>query len=150
MKKILLLCCLLLSSCSSMKPEECRNANWRDIGYNDAMQGRTVLLKNHTQACSKINLTPNKKAYLAGHQAGSKKFCTYKNGFIFGRRGNDTSNICITPELTKPFYGGYKDGLEVYRRELYLRERMFEMRERFHHNRHKHKHKNKNKDNHKH
>ena len=143
MRKIFLLFCLLLSACSTMKPQECYNANWRDIGYNDAIQGRTVWLKSRTQACAKVKLKPDRKAYLAGHQAGSKKFCTYKNGFLIGRRGNDKSNICITPELAKPFYGGYKDGLEVYREELYLREMMFEMRERLHHMRHKHKNKHK-------
>lgn len=152
MKKILLLCCLLLSSCSNMKPEECRNANWRDIGYNDAIKGRSILLNNHTKACAKVNLTPNKKAYTTGHKLGSKKFCTYKNGFIIGRRGKDKTEICITPELAKPYYGGYKEGLAVYRQELYLKQMMLEMRERLHHTRDKHKHKHKNKDkyNHKH
>ncbi len=138
MRKIFLLFCLLLSACSTMKPQECYNANWRDIGYNDAIQGRTVWLKSRTQACAKVKLKPDRKAYLTGHQAGSKKFCTYKNGFLTGRSGIDKTNICIAPKLAKPFYDGYKDGLEVYREELYLRERMHRMMRRLHRMRHHH------------
>ncbi len=138
MRKIFLLFCLLLSACSTMKPEECYNANWRGIGYNDAIQGRTVWLKSRTQACAKVKLKPDRKAYLAGYQAGSKKFCTYKNGFLTGRSGNDKTKICLTPNLAKPFYDGYIDGLEVYREELYLRERMHRMMRRLHRTRHHH------------
>ena len=141
MKKLLLLFCFLLSACSTMKPQECVNANWKEIGYNDALQGRTVWLKSRTQACAKVNLSPDRKAYLAGHKAGSKKFCTFKNGFLYGRRGNEKTNICITPSLAKPFYDGYKTGLEVYEEEQYLKEKMYERQRSLHRMRHFHKHK---------
>ena len=141
MRKIFLLFGLLLSACSTMKPEECYNANWRDIGYNDAIQGRKVWLQSRTQACAKVKLKPDRKAYLAGHQVGSKQFCNYKNGFIRGRIGNDKTKICIAPNLAKPFYDGYKDGLEVYQREQDLMESMYETRRRLHRMRHHyHKH----------
>ncbi len=140
MKTLFLLFFLLLSACSTMKPQECYNANWRDIGYNDAIQGRSVWLKSRTQACAKVKLTPDRKAYLAGHQAGSQKFCTYKNGFLHGRRGNDETKICLTPKLAKPFYEGYKDGLDVYREELYIRESMHRTLRRLHYMNHHHNH----------
>lgn len=122
-----------------MKPQECINANWQNIGYNDAINGRSVWLKSRTEACAKINLKPNRKAYLTGHQAGSKKFCTYRNGYAFGRRGDERNNICLAPNLAKPFYKGQKDGLSDYEDELDRQERMYEMMRRLrnlrnHHN----------------
>lgn len=136
MKKIFLLFCILLTSCSTLKPQECYNANWREIGFNDALEGRTVWLKSRTQACDKVNLKPDIKAYLAGHQAGSKKFCNYKNGFLRGRTGHDSTKVCHTPNLAKPFYDGYKDGIDVYQREQDLMESMYETSRRLHRMRH--------------
>jgi len=131
MKKLLLLFCLALSSCSNMKPQECIGANWKDIGYNDAIQGRTVWLKSRTQACSKINLKPNASAYLAGHQAGSKRFCTYNTGFAYGRRGEIRTNICKSPELAKAFNAGYKEGWSAYQDELDRLESFYKFRSFF-------------------
>ena len=118
MKKLIPLFYLLLSSCSTMKPQECVGANWKDIGYNDAIQGRTVWLKSRTEACAKINLQPDTKAYLAGYRSGEKQFCTFRNGFIYGRRGAIEPNICKSTELAKPFNNGYKEGWGEYQDEL--------------------------------
>ena len=135
MKKLLLLICFLLSACSNIKPQDCQTANWRDIGYNDATQGRADLLKNRTQACTQAKVIPNKKEYLAGYEEGAKQFCTYRNGFLFGQRGYSKEGVCLTQNLAKPFYSGYKDGLEVYREDYLLRDRSF--RDRRFHNRHR-------------
>jgi len=113
-----------------MKPQECVGANWHDIGYNDAIQGRTVWLQSRTQACAKIQLKPDTKSYLAGYKKGEKNFCTYKNGFDFGRYGNEKSEICLAPELAKPFYQGYKKGWDAYIEEQYFLERLYEVKER--------------------
>ncbi len=118
MKKLLLLFCLLISSCSTMKPQECVGANWKEIGYKDAIQGRSVWLKSRTQACAKLNLRPDTKAYLSGYRNGEKQFCTFKNGYRYGRRGAIEPNICKSPELAKPFNKGYKEGWSEYQDEL--------------------------------
>jgi len=125
MKKLLLLLCLFLASCSNMKPQECAGANWKEIGYNDAIQGRTAWLKSRSQACAKINLPMDTKAYLAGHNTGSKQFCTYKTGFAYGRRGEIRTNICKAPKLAKLFDAGYKEGWSEYQDEIDRYERFF-------------------------
>lgn len=125
MKKLLILSCLILSSCSTMKPQECVGANWKEIGYNDAIQGRSVWLKSRTQACTKINSHVDTKAYLAGYRTGEKQFCTFRNGFVYGRRGAIEPNICKSPKLAKPFNAGYKEGWSEYQDELDRFERFF-------------------------
>lgn len=125
MNKLFLVLFLLISACSTMKSQECVNANWRDIGFNDAIQGRTVWLESRTQTCAKANLKPNKSAYIAGHREGSIQFCTYKNGYNYGRRNEVRTPICVSPNLSKPFYDGYKEGLSAYEDSLDRYESMF-------------------------
>ena len=132
MRSIFILFCVIIAGCSTMKPQECYNANWRDIGYNDAIQGRTVWLKSRTQACAKVNLKPNRSAYIAGHQAGSKEFCTYKNGYTYGRRAEVRTPICLSPDVAKPFNDGYKDGLEAYEDARDFHENLFGTFGQFH------------------
>ena len=125
-KLTLLLVSCLLSACSTMSPKECQNANWRNIGYSDAMQGRHMWLQSRTEACAKVNIKLDRKAYIAGHKAGSNKFCTYENGVAFGRSGDEPRDICTTPEQSKRFYRGYEVGREIYKDLEDLREKMHE------------------------
>ena len=44
---------VLLSSCATMSPEECLQANWEEIGYHDAAAGYTVSRSaEHREACA--------------------------------------------------------------------------------------------------
>lgn len=134
----------LLSACATMSPKDCQGTNWRDKGYSDAMKGRAIWLTGHTKACAKAGVVPNKKAYVAGHNAGSRVFCTFDNGVRFGRSGDIPRRICTAPGLQKPFYSGYEVGRDIYLELEELRERMLERQywlnnhRRHHHDRHNH------------
>ena len=41
---MLLVGCTMLAGCATMSPEECLQANWEEIGYNDAIEGHPCLL----------------------------------------------------------------------------------------------------------
>ncbi len=86
---------------------------------------------------------PNKNAYIAGHNAGSRVFCTFENGVRLGRSGDIPRRICTAPGLQQPFYSGYEVGRDIYLDLEQLRERIPERqlwmnnhRRHHHHNRH--------------
>lgn len=134
-----------------MNAKDCQGTNWRDKGYSDALKGRGVWLEGHTKACAKVSVVPNKNAYLAGHNAGSRVFCTFENGVNFGRSGDIPRGVCTAPELQQPFYTGYRVGRDIYLELEELRERMLDRQlwlnshRRHHHDRH-----NNHRDNHNH
>lgn len=140
----------LLSACATMNAKECQGTNWRDKGYSDALKGRGIWLTGHTKACAKVGVVPNRNAYIAGHRAGSRVFCTFENGVTFGRSGDIPRRICTAPALQKPFYSGYEVGRDIYLELEELRERMLERQLWLNsHRRHHHKHDN-HRDNHNH
>ncbi|KAG1652824.1 Glutathione hydrolase 1 proenzyme [Nymphon striatum] len=104
-------------------------------------KGRGIWLTGHTKACAKTGVVPNKNAYIAGHRAGSRVFCTFENGVKFGRSGDIPRRICTDPALQKPFYSGYEVGRDIYLELEELRERMLERQYWLnHHRHHKHRH----------
>jgi len=149
MKRIfLLLVTSLLSACATMNVKDCQGTNWRDKGYSDALKGRGVWLEGHTKACAKAGVVPNKNAYLAGHHAGSRVFCTFESGVNFGRSGDIPRGICTAPELQQPFYSGYQVGRDIYLELEELRERMLDRQMWLdNHRRHHHDRRNDGRDN---
>lgn len=123
---ILLVSTSLLVACSPMKPKDCANANWKDIGFNDAAQGRSVWLNSRSKVCARVNIKPNAKAYLEGHRLGSRLYCTIENGVEYGRTGHDLPiGVCTEPALAKQFQRGYAIGYEIFQDLEDLRERRF-------------------------
>ena len=78
-----------------MNESECATADWRMIGLEDGMAGKTTAqIGEHRRACAKHNITPNLDMYTAGHQQGVKTFCLEANGFKFGHSGGSYNGIC--------------------------------------------------------
>lgn len=112
---------LVLVSCASIQPEECKTADWEQLGYADAMAGRDSLLASYGQDCGKVGITPNKGLYLRGYDRGEKAFCTYDNGKAVGRRGPFLGKLCDKPSLAEPFNKGYREGLIFYDQQQRIR-----------------------------
>jgi hypothetical protein len=109
------LCALLfLSSCSSMSNEECRVADWRLLGYEDAMAGRsTANIASYRRACAGVAVVPDLDLYRQGHQEGARQYCTVANGYRAGSNGSSYQGICpVDLELT--FMQGFQDGRSLY------------------------------------
>jgi len=105
---------LLLSSCSTMSTDECKTVNWRDKGFEDAMQGNPVHLSRHRKACAAVKVIPNRAVYMSGYNAGSRQFCTYQSGLRFGKEGKLAANICSAPGIRGKFFEGYNKGKRIY------------------------------------
>lgn len=105
---------LLVSSCASLSPEQCQNADWRQIGYADGTSGQPgAKIQEHANACAKVGVRPDMDAYLSGRMEGLVSYCQPENGFDVGRRGGaDNAGDC--PPHTRPaFLQMYRQGREI-------------------------------------
>lgn len=108
----------LLASCASLSPEQCRNADWRQIGYADGANGAPgSRIQEHASACAKIDAKPDMEAYLAGRMEGLVSYCQPENGFDVGRRGAPDNAGDCPPHVRAAFLQNYRQGREMRRRE---------------------------------
>lgn len=104
----------LLTACASMSPEECHTANWREQGAQDGRNGQPrSQLERHREACGKVGVVPDARAYEAGRILGIRQYCTPENGLAQGRRGSSYRNVC-PPEIEAAFLDRYRAGYRVY------------------------------------
>ncbi len=116
-----LLCALLLSSCATLDREECINANWRLIGYEDGARGRWPdYVGKHREACADYNVMPDMEAYLQGRGEGLTQYCRPQNGFRLGKKGGSYHGIC-PDALESEFMDAYRYGKDVYRLESQIK-----------------------------
>lgn len=107
-------CVLILSSCASLSPEQCKNADWRQIGYTDGANGEPAgRLQEHASACAKAEVKPDLDAYLSGRMEGLLSYCQPENGFEVGRRGRPDNVGDCPPHLRAPFLDQYRQGREI-------------------------------------
>jgi len=104
-----------LSACATLNESECKSANWQIIGLEDGSQGRpTSYIGEHRQACAEYKISPDLDAYLKGHAAGVRQFCTAEKGYQQAINGQSNRQIC-PKDLTAGFNAGYTQGLKVYK-----------------------------------
>lgn len=107
---ILALSALLASGCSTLSKQDCQTYNWDEVGYQDALSGQPAERFHYYQeACSAHDITPPRHAYTQGHERGLHEFCTAKNGFHWGRRGQKYNESC-PPHAEDIFLNAYRDG----------------------------------------
>jgi ribosome modulation factor len=117
---VVLISMLLVAGCSSstLSKQECRTVDWRTIGYEDGVAGRSgEQIGRHRQACAEYGVTPDLDAYLAGRAEGLREFCQPRNGYRAGASGRAYYDSCPA-ELAAAFLAAYDEG-----RALYVRER---------------------------
>jgi len=104
----------LLTACASMTPEECRHANWEEVGFNDASAGHAITRSaDHREACAEAGVTVDFNAYREGYALGLPYYCTATQGFETADHGGGYAARC---ELEKfPEYAdGFDQGVAVY------------------------------------
>src|SRR5215831_2065488 len=110
----LLLIALATSGCSSMSKDECMTVDWRTVGYEDGVAGRSGgRIADRRKACAKYGVTPDLTAYQNGRAQGLREFCRPQNGFSAGSRGNSYNGVCPV-DLEPAFLGAYETGRELY------------------------------------
>lgn len=97
--------CMGLSACAVMSPQECKQANWRDVGLTDGLAGKPLgLFEERRGDCAEANVQADTQAYLKGREQGLKTYCRLDNALEMGLRGQPYEGVCppaITPEFTR-------------------------------------------------
>lgn len=86
---------LLVSACATLNKEECLNANWELIGYEDGSKGYAATrIGEHRKACAEHGVTPDLDQYNKGRERGLKVYCTPQNGYQVGQRSAVYRDVC--------------------------------------------------------
>jgi hypothetical protein len=110
---ITLIC--LLSGCATLSEDECRSANWFDIGLRDGHEGLPFTrIDEHREACSKFAISPDALRYRDGHAEGLNDYCRLGNAVRTGLRGQRYQGVC-PGELGSRFAEYNEAAWQVYR-----------------------------------
>jgi hypothetical protein len=109
-----LLLALSLASCATMSPEECKVANWRDVGQRDGLAGKPLsLLNTRTSECAESNVRVDSAAYLKGRDSGLHTYCRLDNAVQMGLNGGSYEGVC-PPQVDSEFRRRFQVGRNVY------------------------------------
>ncbi|HEX2493114.1 MAG TPA: DUF2799 domain-containing protein [Steroidobacter sp.] len=105
---------LLASGCASMNQDECRAADWRTIGFEDGVAGRSGdRIAQYRKACAKHGVAPDLTLYQGGREEGLREYCRPANGFRLGAQGGGYGGICPA-DLDDAFVSAYESGRQLY------------------------------------
>ena len=105
---------LALSGCASMNKAECLNVDWRTVGYEDGVAGRSGdRIGEHRKACAKHGVTPDLNAYQSGREQGMREYCQPETGYQLGVNGYALKSYCPV-DLKEDFESAYHAGYDLY------------------------------------
>jgi len=106
---------VLTSGCASgLSRDECNTADWRTIGYEDGVQGRSeARISGHRKACARHGVGLNLETYRSGWDEGVQRYCQAGNGYHQGRRGKSYGGVCPA-QMEADFLQAYRAGRELY------------------------------------
>jgi hypothetical protein len=103
-----------LASCSVMSPQECRLANWHEVGLVDGMAGNALgRFEQRRGACAEAEVVADTQAYLAGREQGLRSYCQLSNALQMGLRGESYQGVC-PPAIDAEFRRQHDIGYNVF------------------------------------
>lgn len=104
----------LLHGCATLDKNECLNADWQSIGYQDGYKGyRQSRIGKHQGACAEYGVKPDLDLYLAGYKKGIYEYCEPYRGYQRGLQGYSFKDVC-TAELRARYKFAYTEGKQIY------------------------------------
>ena len=105
---------LLLGACATMSPEECRTANWYEVGRQDGLDGKSLsTFDSRREACAEVKVVPDSPAYYKGRTLGLKSYCQLDNAITVGLQGGRYDRVC-PPPIDAEFLRRYEIAHTVY------------------------------------
>ena len=127
----ILIILMVLSGCASLGKEECLNADWRTIGYEDGTRGYSgSRIASHRKACAKHGVTPDLDQYEEGRLLGLREYCTPRNGYRLGTMGKGYNGVCPS-DLAPAFRYAMQEGYEVYALNRELKQQKRELQKAY-------------------
>ena len=105
---------ILLQGCATLDRDECKLADWRLIGYQDGVAGKSAArVGEYREDCAKHAVVPDLDAYRAGREEGLQQYCNASNGYRLGNAGHGFAAVCPTA-LEGDFREAYNAGRKLY------------------------------------
>lgn len=101
----------LVSGCETMSADECKFANWHDIGMRDGLDGKPLsLFSERSKDCSKAGSRVDSGIYMAARDQGLQSYCRIENAAPLGLAGKSYAGVCparIDHEFRRRYQTGY-------------------------------------------
>jgi hypothetical protein len=105
---------VLLQGCATLNKDECMLADWRLIGYQDGVAGKSAtVVGEYREDCAKHAVVPDLDAYRAGREEGLHQYCKADNGYRLGNAGRGFPAVCPMA-LEDDFRDAYNAGRKLY------------------------------------
>ena len=86
---------ITLAGCATLNEQECRTANWHDLGVKDGSNGQPASrIETHRKACADYGIRPHERQYLDGRNKGLQEYCRIDNAFRSGLNGQQYQGVC--------------------------------------------------------
>lgn len=121
-RRVTLLLVAALGGCATLTPEQCRQADWYELGARDALAGSAPgIIDSHARACDRAGVVPDAALWQAGYNETLPRFCVGAYGYRLGARDGTYHGQC-PPELEREFLDGFRLGQDVHDLEGQIRE----------------------------
>ena len=92
---ILVALCASLGGCATMSADECRVANWSDVGLRDGLEGAALSrLDYRVKDCAEAKVAVDTPRYLQGRDKGLLQYCQLEKAVPLGLNGGSYNNVC--------------------------------------------------------
>ncbi len=103
-----------LGGCATMSADECRAANWVDVGLRDGLEGAALSrLDYRVKDCAEAKVAVDTPRYLQGRDQGLLQFCQIENAVPLGLAGKSYEGVCPVA-VDREFRRRFRLGREVY------------------------------------
>ena len=87
--------CTMLGGCATMSADECRVANWSDVGLRDGLDGAALSrLDARAKDCAEVKVAVDTPRYLQGRDQGLLQFCQIEKAVPLGLKGGSYNGVC--------------------------------------------------------
>ena len=75
-----LIVCVFLTGCASMSENQCRVGSWYAQGEQDGLMGGPPKIDLYANQCTRFQVQPSERDYMAGWAAGASEYNTRVGG----------------------------------------------------------------------
>ena len=106
--------CVWLMACATMTPNECKAANWGEVGLRDGLAGAALpVLNDRVKDCAEAQVPVDTPRYLQGRDQGLLQYCRIENAVPLGLNGKSYDGVCPAA-MDGEFRRRFKVGRDVH------------------------------------
>ena len=84
-----------LTGCATMTANECKVANWGEVGLRDGLAGAALpVLNDRVKDCAEAQVPVDTPRYLQGRDQGLLQYCRIENAVPLGLDGKSYNGVC--------------------------------------------------------